>query len=138
MSADLKTIGEAADVTGVTEDTLRFYEKIGVLLEVERNESGHRRYSDRALAWIALVVRLRSTGMTLESIQAYAELARRGSETIPQRREILIEHRDQIAAEARRLSEIVALIDRKVAGYDEILRSGIIPQVSPCEVAPPA
>ncbi len=129
----MKTIGEAADVTGLSEDTLRYYERIGILWDIERNTSGHRRYSDNALMWLGLVVRLRSTGMPLETIQRYAELMQQGEATIPQRRDILAEHKDQIEREALRLADLVRLLQGKVDKYDTAIRLGANLPAGPCE-----
>ena len=56
------SIGQAAQATGLTEDTLRYYERLGLLLDVRRADSGHRRYNEDELAWIGFVQRLRGTG----------------------------------------------------------------------------
>jgi DNA-binding transcriptional MerR regulator len=129
------TIREAADATGLTEDTLRYYERIGIVGEVERTASGHRRYSDQTLAWLGLVVRLRATGMPLETIQRYSELYRQGPATIAERREILATHQREIAREVERLSELSTMLDMKIARYDAVVATGIVAQ-APCEAAP--
>ena len=129
----LKTIGEAADATGLSEDTLRYYERIGIIWDVERNSSGHRRYSDMALGWLGLVVRLRATGMSLETIQRYAELMREGPSTISLRRNILAEHMEQIQHEAARLSDLARLLQGKIDKYDVALAMGAELPAAPCE-----
>jgi DNA-binding transcriptional MerR regulator len=128
----LKTIGEAADATGLTEDTLRYYEKIGVLFDVDRTSSGHRRYSDATISWLGLVVRLRSTGMALETIQRYAELARQGHATISQRRDILTAHKVEIEREAERLADLGRVLTEKIAKYDQAVALGF-DALAPCE-----
>lgn len=129
----MKTISEAADVTGLSEDTLRYYERIGILWDIDRNTSGHRRYSDMALNWLGLVVRLRSTGMPLETIQRYAELMQQGDVTIPLRRDILAEHKAQIEREAQRLFELTRLLEGKIDKYDTAMRLGANLPAGPCE-----
>jgi DNA-binding transcriptional MerR regulator len=119
------TISEASAATGLSEQTLRYYERIGIVSDVDRTSSGHRRYSDTTLAWLGFVVRLRSTGMPLEAIQRYAELLRTGPSTIPERRDILARHQAEIAREATRLSELGAMLQKKIEGYDAAVASGI-------------
>src|SRR6188768_3668703 len=96
------TIGTAAEVTGLTADTLRYYERDGLMLRpVGRSSTGHRRYTDRDLDWIRLVTRLRATGMPIRDIRHYAALVRAGSGNEADRLDLLLAHRrtvlDQLA-----------------------------------------
>jgi DNA-binding transcriptional MerR regulator len=72
------TIGEVAERTGLTRHTLRYYERDGLMLGVDRGGSGHRRYSERDLGWIELITKLRATGMPIREVRRYAELVRAG------------------------------------------------------------
>ena len=76
-SAEL-TIAEVAERTGLTRHTLRYYERDGLMLGVDRAGSGHRRYSERDLGWIELITKLRATGMPIREVRRYAELVRDG------------------------------------------------------------
>jgi len=78
MTSDQLTIAEAAERTGLTRHTLRYYERDGLMLGVGRAGSGHRRYSERDLGWIELITKLRATGMPIREVRRYAELARAG------------------------------------------------------------
>jgi DNA-binding transcriptional MerR regulator len=73
-SAEL-TIAEAAERTGLTRDTLRYYERDGLMLGVSRAGSGHRRYSEHDLGWIELITKLRATGMPIRDVRRYADAA---------------------------------------------------------------
>jgi DNA-binding transcriptional MerR regulator len=126
------TIGETVEATGLSEDTLRYYERIGLITDVERNESGHRRYTPCHLWWIGLVVRMRNSGMTLETLVRYAKLAARGASTIAQRRDILKAHQEAIGREAARLAELDVMLQRKIATYDAIVAGGAAAG-APCE-----
>jgi DNA-binding transcriptional MerR regulator len=77
-SAEL-TIAEVAERTGLTRHTLRYYERDGLMLDVGRAGSGHRRYSEHDLGWIELITKLRATGMPIREVRRYAELVRAGS-----------------------------------------------------------
>lgn len=108
------TIAEAAERTGLTAHTLRYYENDGLLWDVERSSSGHRVYSEGDLEWIAMLVRLRATGMPIRDVRRYAELVR-GGEGEAERLQILERHRDvvkaRLEAEAAHLASIEAKID---------------------------
>ena len=92
-----RTIQRAAEETGLTADTLRYYERIGILPGIGRSQSGHRRFTDDDMGWIKLVQCLRATGMPLEDLHRYAELVQRPASTPPSERLALLEaHRARI------------------------------------------
>lgn len=115
------TIAEAAERTGVTTHTLRYYERIGALREPpERAASGHRRYTERDIDWITLLTRLRGTGMPIATLLRYVELARQGTETAAERKKLLMAHRAEVLGHIERLQQDLAAIDYKISIYDEI------------------
>jgi DNA-binding transcriptional MerR regulator len=117
------TIAEAAERSGVSTHTLRYYERIGALREPpERAPSGHRRYTERDLSWIELLTRLRSTGMPIATMLRYAELAREGNATAAQRKALLLAHRAEVAARVEQLRHDLEMIDYKINTYDDIER----------------
>jgi DNA-binding transcriptional MerR regulator len=120
-----RTIQDAAAETGVSRDTLRYYEKSGILPGIARSQSGHRRFSDNDMGWIKLVQCLRATGMPIEDLHAYAELMQQGDSTAGERLRILEEHRRRIKADMAELEIALDLVDRKIAGYDEVLARGL-------------
>lgn len=77
------TIRQVAASTGLSEDTLRYYERIGLLAPSRHASSRHRRYNDNDIMWIDFLVRLRSTGMPLAQIQEYIRLYQQGAYTCP-------------------------------------------------------
>ncbi len=115
-------IGEAAERTGLSPDALRYYERIGVLAPVPRDEGGRRRYDEATIGMIDFVRRLRSTGMGVEDIAAYAELVRRGEGTVAERRAVLERHRDEVAAQAATLADVLTVLDRKITHYEAVER----------------
>lgn len=117
------TIAEAAERTGVSPHTLRYYERIGALRErPERAPSGHRRYTERDVSWIVLLTCLRATGMPIATMLRYAELAREGTATAAERKALLLAHRDEVVARVEELNQNLTMIDRKIESYDEIER----------------
>jgi DNA-binding transcriptional MerR regulator len=120
-----RTIQGAAAETGLTTDTLRYYEKIGILPGIARSESGHRRFSENDIGWIRLVQCLRATGMPIEDLHRYAELAQQGDSTAPERLRILEDHRRRIKEDIRELRTSLELVERKIAGYAELRQSAV-------------
>jgi DNA-binding transcriptional MerR regulator len=93
------TIAEAAEVTGLSAHTLRYYERAGLLEPVGRNRSGHRRYRKAHLERITFLQRLRATGMPIREVRRYAELMQAGEATNAARLALLEAHRDDVLAE---------------------------------------
>ena len=114
------TIQRAAAETGLSADTLRYYEKIGLLPGIARSDSGHRRFSEDDIGWIRFLQCLRATGMPIERIARYGELWREGDGTIDERKQILEEHRMVIRAEIDELNRALAIVDMKIANYEAL------------------
>ncbi len=116
------TIAEAAERTGLTPDTLRYYERDGLMLRrVDRSTTGHRRYSDADLNWIALLNCLRGTGMPIREVRRYAELVRAGDGNEQDRLELLRAHRQNVLAQLAEVTEHLGAIDRKIGIYTDKL-----------------
>jgi DNA-binding transcriptional MerR regulator len=112
------TIGAAAEQTGLTADTLRYYERDGLMLQpVGRSSTGHRRYTDGDLEWIRLVTRLRATGMPIRDVRRYAALVRSGSGNEAARLELLLAHRHTVLEQLAEVQEHLAAIDHKITLY---------------------
>lgn len=111
------SISDASETTGVAVDTLRYWERIGLLVDVPRDEGGRRRYDDEALRWIRFVRRMRSTGMPTADLARYAEAVREGHGTVAERRGMLEAHRRHVAAARAELDDVLALLDGKLADY---------------------
>ena len=113
------TIGRAAELTGLTADTLRYYEKDGLMLApVARSATGHRRYTDRDLEWIRLVTRLRATGMPIRDVRRYATLVRSGRGNEEARLELLRGHRRSVLDQLAEVESHLAAIDYKIGLYE--------------------
>jgi DNA-binding transcriptional MerR regulator len=87
---------EAAEQSGFSLDTLRYYERIGLLDDIDRAPSGHRRFRDDDLEWLGVLRCLRETGMPIAQMRRYAELTRRGKATMAERLSLLTEHDRQV------------------------------------------
>ncbi|MFE2879453.1 MerR family transcriptional regulator [Streptomyces roseus] len=111
------TISEVEARTGLTQHTLRWYERIGLMPHVDRSHSGQRRFSDRDLHWLAFVGKLRATGMSVADMVRYAELVREGEHTVDQRRELLEQTRREVRARITELNDALAVLDFKIDMY---------------------
>ena len=87
---------EAAEQSGFSLDTLRYYDRIGLLDDIDRAPSGHRRFRDDGLEWLGVLRCLRETGMPIARMRRYAELTRRGEATMAERLSLLTEHDKQV------------------------------------------
>lgn len=110
-------IAESAAQSDLGMDTIRFYEREGLLDPVARGTDGHRRFSPRDLRWLRLFERLRSTGMPLNEMKRYAVLSRAGDSTFAARRERLERHRARPDDRQSQIDACRALIDEKITTY---------------------
>ncbi|WP_245765362.1 MerR family transcriptional regulator [Nonomuraea jiangxiensis] len=111
------TPAEVVEETGFSLDTLRYYEKIGLLERVGRNAAGQRRFSEEDVGWLGMVRCLRDTGMPIAQMLRFAELVRAGDHTIPDRVKLLEEHDRQVQKQIENLAERQRYIHHKIAYY---------------------
>jgi DNA-binding transcriptional MerR regulator len=113
------SIAEAAEQTGLTAHTLRYYERDGLMLAtVERSSSGHRRYTEDDLSWIVMITRLRSTGMPIRDVRVYAGLVRAGTGNEAERLALLKAHRERVEAQLAEVTGHLRAIDHKIGLYE--------------------
>lgn len=114
------TIAEAAAETGLTPDTLRYYERGGLMLRpIPRGGSGHRRYGATDLTWVRLITKLRSTGMPIRDVRRYTELCRAGDGNEAERLDLLRAHRQVVLARLAEVQDHLGAIDYKIGLYEE-------------------
>ena len=110
------TIAELADMLDVSPHTLRYYERAG-LVEVGRDSSGYRVYHAEAVRRLVFLTRMRLSGMPMRDLQHYIALVDAGDDTVPERLDMLIEHRDTIRRRIRELTLSLAATEYKIATY---------------------
>jgi DNA-binding transcriptional MerR regulator len=112
------SISEAAERTGLSTHTLRYYEREGLMLgNVDRASSSHRRYSDRDITWVEFLTKLRSTAMPIARVREYVDLVRAGDDSTPARLALLLAHRETVVAQLNEMTHSLAAIDFKIATY---------------------
>ena len=118
VTADALSISDAADATGLSAHTLRYYERAGLMLDpVERAPSSHRRYTEAEIRWVTLLTRMRSTGMPIRTLRAYADLVRAGDGNEAERLALLEAHRDAVLAKLDEIRSNLEAVDFKIALY---------------------
>jgi DNA-binding transcriptional MerR regulator len=114
------SIARAAARSGLSIDTLRYYERIGLVEPPARDSGGRRTYSDDDLAWLEFLTRLRTTGMPIRLMREYAQLRHLGTGTASRRRQILVEHRTGVRERIAELQSSLATLDYKITNYERI------------------
>lgn len=117
------TIGEVAEELNLSVDTLRFYEKSGVIGAVNRDRGGRRCFTERDKKWLGFVNCLKSTGMPLDKIRLYQKLMAEGDSTAIQRREIIVSHQKSLQQKMVEIQTALDRINHKVEFYDELIDS---------------
>lgn len=115
------TIGEFSRITGISAYTLRYYEKKG-LLHVDRDSGGRRDYSADDIEWVRFIQRLKDTGMLLRDIRHYSELRYQGEDTMQERMELLVRHRESVVEERRKWDMYLRNLDAKIQIYQKRMR----------------
>lgn len=114
------TIKEAAKLTGISIDNLRYYERIGLIPPIPRNGSGIRDYDERAIHWIDFVLKFKKAGAPLESIIDYIKLAQSENNTSEERRRILLDIREELQEKISKLQECLEITEYKIDNYYDL------------------
>ena len=114
-------IGEMAQAAGISEYTLRYYEKKEAIW-VRRDDAGRRCYDESDIEWIKFIKRLKDTGMLLKDIKEYSRLRYEGNATMPERLKMLERHREYVLEQQKKWAEYLNNLDDKIAFYrDSVL-----------------
>lgn len=115
------TITEVSKIYNLTPDTLRYYERIGLLPFVNRSKGGIRNYTDEDCRWIEFAKCMREAGLPVEVLIDYVSLFQKGDETIPARKEILLEQRDILLSKIEEMKKTLDKLNYKITRYEERL-----------------
>ena len=116
------TIREIAAKTNMSTDTLRYYERIGLLPPVPRNAAGIRNYDEYFVNFINFIKKLKASGMSLEHIIDYIRLAEMGDATIQERKKLLAEARETLLDKINSLQLVAELADYQLRNYENLLQ----------------
>ena len=113
------TITEVSRKYNLTADTLRYYERIGLIPPVNRNNSGVRDFTEEDCNWVQFIKWMRGAGLSIEVLIEYVKMFQEGNSTIKARKELLIEQRNHLADKIKEMQETLDRLDKKIDGYEE-------------------
>ena len=113
------TITEVSRKYGLSADTLRYYERVGLIPPVPRNGSGVRDYDAASLGWVELIKCMRAAGVSIEALTEYCRLFQLGEETMEARKALLVEQRRQLLSRMEDIRASLERLDKKIKGYEE-------------------
>ena len=120
------TIKEVCEKYDITPDTLRYYERVGVIPEIHRTKGGIRDFTDEDIAWVENAICMRSAGVPVEMLIEYVRLFKKGDETIQARRDILAEAREEIQKQLDKYQATMDRLNYKISRYDEAIKTGVL------------
>ena len=120
------TITEVSKKYGISQDTLRYYERVGMIPPVSRTSGGVRNYQDEDLRWVELALCMRSAGLPVEVISEYVRLTRLGANTIPDRLTLLQRQREVLLEQRRQIDAAIDRLNYKIIVYENALETGTL------------
>ncbi|GMA97283.1 MerR family transcriptional regulator [Pelosinus sp. IPA-1] len=112
-------IAEVSERFDISQDTLRYYERIGLIPHVNRNKSGVRDYREEDCKWVEFAKCMRSAGLPIEVLIEYVGLFQQGNETAEARKELLIEQRKELIVKLEDMKKTLERLDYKIARYEQ-------------------
>ena len=115
------TIQEVSRRYGLSADTLRYYERVGLIPPVPRTRGGARDYDGPSLGWVELIKCMRAAGVGIEALSEYCRLFQQGEETVEARKALLVEQRRQLLERMEDMQRSLERLDRKIEWHEELL-----------------
>ena len=126
------TIKEVCEKFDLSADTLRYYERVGVIPEVNRTKGGIRDYSDQDIKWVENAVCMRSAGVPVEMLIEYVKLFQEGDSTITARRDLLMEARAEVQKNLDKYQATMDRLNYKISRYEEAVKTGVLTWDTEC------
>lgn len=118
------TIKEVSEKYNISQDTLRYYERIGMIPEISRTPGGIRNYQESDLGWVELAICMRSAGLPIEALIEYVKLYQQGDATIPARLQLLQEQRESLEEQKAQLEKAMNKLNYKISRYEVAVKTG--------------
>ncbi|HCJ76832.1 MAG TPA: MerR family transcriptional regulator [Roseburia sp.] len=118
------TIKEVSEKYDISQDTLRYYERVGMIPKVNRTAGGIRDYQESDLGWVELAICMRGAGLPVEVMIEYVKLFQEGDSTIPARLELLTEQRESLLEQRKQLDSTLKRLNYKISKYEEAVKTG--------------
>lgn len=120
------TIKEVSEKYEISQDTLRYYERVGMIPTVTRTSGGIRNYSEEDLRWVGLAKCMRSAGLPVEAMIEYVRLFQEGDSTIPARLQLLVDQREALLEQRRQIDATLNRLNYKISRYEEAVQTGVL------------
>ena len=120
------TIKEVSEKYEITQDTLRYYERVGMIPPVTRTAGGIRNYTEEDIRWVELAKCMRSAGLPVEAMIEYVKLFREGDSTIPARLQLLIDQREVLLEQRRQIDVTLNRLAFKIERYEDAVHTGVL------------
>ena len=120
------TIKEVSEKFGISQDTLRYYERVGLIPPVTRTSSGNRDYQESDLGWVENAVCMRNAGVPIEALIEYVKLYQMGDTTFEARRQLLQEQYDALLEQKEQIEETMKRLAYKVSRYEKAVQTGVL------------
>ena len=120
------TIKEVCEIFDLTPDTLRYYERVGVIPTVNRTKGGNRDYSQEDIGWVENAVCMRNAGVPVEMLSEYVRLFQEGDSTIEARRDLLLEAKAEVQKQLDKYQATMDRLNYKISKYEDAVKTGIL------------
>ena len=120
------TIKEVSEKYEISQDTLRYYERVGMIPPVTRTASGIRDYQESDLGWVELAKCMRSAGLPVEAMIEYVKLTQEGDATIPARLQLLKEQRESLLEQKEKINATLERLNYKIGRYELAAVTGVL------------
>ena len=118
------TIKEVSEKFGISQDTLRYYERVGMIPHVTRTAGGIRNYQESDLGWVEMALCMRSAGLPIEAMIEYVRLFQKGDETIPARLQLLLDQREALIEQKAQIDSTLKRLNYKISRYERAVETG--------------
>lgn len=118
------TIKEVSEKYNISQDTLRYYERIGMIPEISRTPGGIRNYQESDLGWVELAICMRSAGLPIEALIEYVKLYQQGDATFAARLQLLQEQRESLEEQKAQLENAINRLNYKISRYEVAVKTG--------------
>lgn len=120
------TIKEVSDKFDISQDTLRYYERVGMIPPVNRTSGGMRDYQENDLAWVELAVCMRSAGLPVETIIEYVRLTQEGNSTFSARLRLLENQKEVLLKQKEKIEDAMKRLNYKIRRYEKAVETGVL------------
>ena len=118
------TIKQVSDMMSLPVSTIRYYDKMGLLPFLEKNESGYRIFKEQDISMLRIIECFKNTGMSISEMQQYVEMVKRGDESLEERYQLFVKRKEIVLEEMRQLEKQLETIDHKLWYYETAIKAG--------------